>query len=282
MLLLSAINGNNKLNSERVTDEYLNVNSCGHFKITSPTVGQKREQGRVDYQLIYIYKGSATFLLEGSNKEVSEGNIVIYKPFQPQIYKYSGNNSEIFWIHFTGTAAGELLKKYGMWDHQVYFTGKLACVNEIIPKIINEINLRQSRYEDICGTYLLEMLIGISRQIEILRLYNSHGKKRENILDSIRSIHDEYNSNKSIDDYAKQCYMSKFRYLHLFKEHTGISPHAYKINIRIDKAKEYLYYTSISIAEIADIVGYSNPFNFSGIFKKHTGQSPLSYRKSLN
>jgi AraC family transcriptional regulator of arabinose operon len=278
MYILCAIDSNNPLNSERVTNDLITVNSCGHFIIIGPTKGQSRIKGRADYQLIYVSKGCGFFNINGINKEIGAGNIIIYKPFEPQIYKYSPNNSEFFWIHFTGTMIKELLMKCDLWNNQIYYIGKFDTIREITNKIITEIQLKKYKYESLCGAYLHELIIAIARHIELLKNGNNY-EKHNNISNTIKAMHNNYSNNINIDEYAKQCYISKYHYIRLFKEQTGMSPYAYVINIRMEKAKEYLKLTNLSISEIAEIVGYNNPFNFSNIFKKYTGQSPSSYRK---
>jgi len=106
--------------------------------------------------------------------------------------------------------------------------------------------------------------------------------KYNSIIKTIEDMHNDYKSSLSISDYAKKCNLSKYHYIHLFKQYTNMSPYAYIMNIRMEKAKELLKYTTLSISEIAEFVGYNNPLNFSNIFKKYTGQSPLNYRKSHN
>lgn len=48
---------------------------------------------------------------------------------------------------------------------------------------------------------------------------------------------------------------------------------------RLDKAKEYLLTTDLSINAIAEEIGFDNEGYFSRIFKKYFGCSPREYRK---
>ncbi len=84
-------------------------------------------------------------------------------------------------------------------------------------------------------------------------------------------MHSKYNDQQSIDFYAKQCNLSKYHFIHLFKEYTGLSPYAYKTRIRIEKAKDLLSSTNLSISEISNILGYNNSLYFSNLFKKTQG-----------
>lgn len=50
-------------------------------------------------------------------------------------------------------------------------------------------------------------------------------------------------------------------------------------HIRVQKAKEYLRYSSHSIEKIALLVGYPSPYNFREVFKKECGITPSEFRK---
>lgn len=53
------------------------------------------------------------------------------------------------------------------------------------------------------------------------------------------------------------------------------------LEVRIKKAKELLMGTNLSIAEIAEAVGYADYFYFTKVYKKATGLTPAQFRKNL-
>ena len=65
----------------------------------------------------------------------------------------------------------------------------------------------------------------------------------------------------------------------LFIEKFGHSPQQYLLNLRMERAKNFLQNTSHSIQTIACSVGYSNIDAFSKIYKKYFGASPSQTRK---
>lgn len=50
----------------------------------------------------------------------------------------------------------------------------------------------------------------------------------------------------------------------------------------IEKAKEYLTSTSLSVSEVAYALGFEHPQSFNKLFKKKTDQTPLSFRQLFN
>ena len=63
-----------------------------------------------------------------------------------------------------------------------------------------------------------------------------------------------------------------------FKRLTGLSPNQYLLNLRLEKVKELLTNTSLSISEIAYQTGFESVSYLSKIFKKKNRKGPKSYR----
>lgn len=65
----------------------------------------------------------------------------------------------------------------------------------------------------------------------------------------------------------------------VIKQELGASFNSYLTQIRIRRAAQLLNATELTIAEIAEQVGYETQHYFSTAFKRTTGISPLQYRK---
>ena len=73
--------------------------------------------------------------------------------------------------------------------------------------------------------------------------------------------------------------ISPYYFSKLFKEATGENFIEYLTNIRIDKAKELLEKSDLSMKEICAMCGYSDPNYFSRTFKKNVGLTPTEYKE---
>ncbi|WP_241685005.1 helix-turn-helix domain-containing protein [Cyclobacterium xiamenense] len=73
--------------------------------------------------------------------------------------------------------------------------------------------------------------------------------------------------------------ISYSRLSQLFSSLQGVTIEQYFIELKIEKAKEYLSYASHNISETAWKLGYSSMQHFSAQFKKHTGMTPSQFRK---
>ena len=113
------INISGHLREERKITGYYNqdvpliVNCCGKQVFQTQDYFCNRKNGRLDYQIIYIHRGSGHFYLNNEWITLSAGNIVLYRPGIPQYYSYYAKEKpEIYWIHFTGNECENILKQY--------------------------------------------------------------------------------------------------------------------------------------------------------------------------
>jgi AraC-like DNA-binding protein len=68
----------------------------------------------------------------------------------------------------------------------------------------------------------------------------------------------------------------------LLRSLTGQNARQHIHNKLIDKAKEILTATNLSVGEIAYRLGFEHPQSFSKLFKSKTNLSPLEFRQSFN
>ena len=99
------------------------------------------------------------------------------------------------------------------------------------------------------------------------------------LLPALRYIDAHLKERISVAVLARQCVLSTSRFSHLFKEVTGTGAVNYIQELRISKAAVLLATTGLSVAEVAEQVGFSDPAYFSRAFRKSCGMSPNEYRR---
>lgn len=77
---------------------------------------------------------------------------------------------------------------------------------------------------------------------------------------------------------ARELGLSWERFRKLFRQSSGISPGAYRLRRRLERAQAELLADKRSISEIASDLGYANPFTFSRLFHRHVGCTPTAWR----
>lgn len=86
---------------------------------------------------------------------------------------------------------------------------------------------------------------------------------------------------KSLDigEMAKELHISKRKLFLIFQAHFGMSPLRYISMRKVEHARQMIMCTSLSNAEIARMLGFTDTNYFIRFYKKHTGYSPMQMRK---
>ena len=101
------------------------------------------------------------------------------------------------------------------------------------------------------------------------------GQVRENIE---RYIRKHYTAELSMQDVAKAMNYSEAYFCKLFKQCFKVNFSAWLNEFRVEKAKEMLQSTRMSIREISLACGYTDANYFARVFKRITGKTPSEYR----
>lgn len=272
---------NNSLMDFMDKSKPLIICSCGTYRLyTRQILETYRPEGRIDYQLLYIASGKAHFYFEENKDTVlSAGNMVLYRPKEMQKYVYyAEDQTEVYWIHFTGSEVNEILDQYHFpTNEHVISSGTTPEYQHLFRRIIQELQLCKPHYEDLLAMLLHQILLLVNRQF-----YENKKMNCYSLEEAERATHyfyENYNKNICIEEYAASRNMSTCWFIRTFKQYSGLTPLNYLLSVRISNAQNLLENTNYNITEIASIVGYENPLYFSRLFKKQTGLSPSEYRK---
>jgi YesN/AraC family two-component response regulator len=96
----------------------------------------------------------------------------------------------------------------------------------------------------------------------------------------VEYISEHYCEKIYVERLADMINVSADYFTKMFKDSIGKTPIEYINGLRVNKAMEYLFSTKLSMAEIADNIGFCNPNYFHKIFKQYLDVSPLAYRKT--
>jgi AraC family transcriptional regulator len=99
---------------------------------------------------------------------------------------------------------------------------------------------------------------------------------RDRALEFIESHLDQ---SFTLDQLADALGMSVFYFCRQFKQSMGIAPHQYVTRRRIERAKELLWHSQLSVTEIALQVGFATPSAFTRLFRQVTGTTPKNFRQ---
>lgn len=91
-------------------------------------------------------------------------------------------------------------------------------------------------------------------------------------------IHEHLGEDLTLDRIAGELAMSSFHFAHAFRQTTGVAPHRYVMDCRIDRAMRLLRDTALPVSEVGQEVGIPSPSHFSLLFRRSTGSTPTRYR----
>jgi transcriptional regulator GlxA family with amidase domain len=81
-----------------------------------------------------------------------------------------------------------------------------------------------------------------------------------------------------LKDLAAAAALSAHHFSELFRQSVGVSPYAYVLERRVERAKHLLRDSMLGVLDIALAVGFSDQSHFSKIFRRAAGVTPSAYR----
>ncbi|MCF7916388.1 MAG: response regulator [Candidatus Omnitrophica bacterium] len=137
----------------------------------------------------------------------------------------------------------------------------------------------------------LEKPLDLEKAVVIFEQYLKYGTKRnklgtssieEKIARVKEYVQRNYHTQVSLNDAAKIVFLSPKYLSRVFAKVTGQGFNQFKLSCKIDKAKELLQGSSLTIEQISYELGYQNIESFVRIFKKFTGKRPTQFRKKAS
>ena len=96
---------------------------------------------------------------------------------------------------------------------------------------------------------------------------------------AIERLRSDNDADVSLAALASDASLSRFHFCRAFKESTGLSPHAWLRQHRLDQAMNMLRDTDEPVVSIAAALGYSSQTAFAAAFRKLTGETPSDWRR---
>ncbi len=254
------------------------VHSCGRISFQdSRNLRIDRENGRKDYQIIYISRGKGHFWQKGQEKILTEGSLILYAPEERQKYSFYGKeNAEFYWLHFSGSRAEELLERAEL---RTGYVGMAPQMKRMFEEMIRELMMKRKGYIQIGNLKGEECIWFLAREEEQWKTKDR--EQQEEMEKIIEKINLCYAENLSVRDLAGQYGVSVEWFIKLFSKYTGMTPKQYISEIRLNHAKELLDSADYNISEVSQACGFENPLYFSRYFKKKYHRTPSEYRKRI-
>ncbi|MBR2846908.1 MAG: AraC family transcriptional regulator [Clostridia bacterium] len=252
------------------------------------------------WQLRYINSGSVCYDLDGEHYVLEAGQLLLIPPgtHQKHVLEKSTKTPEMIVISF-------FCETEALWQ-----LGKksISVSREEKKLLYNIINLKEEVFEFISGdpdyrgikpksniskSALQHLKINQERLLislydrlcvdEAERYRNNKLNREVQTVEAIKVFLEEnILGNLTLKEISEHFSYSQSSLKDIFKRITGESIMRYYNNIKLEKAKELIRESTLTIAQIAEMLGYTTASYFSQVFKEATGVAPSQYsRKNL-
>src|SRR5262245_22698573 len=85
----------------------------------------------------------------------------------------------------------------------------------------------------------------------------------------------------TIEALAREVQISPFHFIRQFEAAFAVTPHQYRIQARLDRARHLLAAGPLSVTDVCMEVGFSSLGSFSTLFTRRFGETPSAYRRRV-
>lgn len=270
----------------------LTVTTIGYEEIASgdeyPTHGHadgyyfNMERGRElnEYQLLYITEGRGVFhSTTVPVAQLHEGDLFLLFPGEWHSYHPSPSTGwKSYWIGFKGRNMDDRVRAGFLTPTKpIYHVGFSDEIVGLYKKAYDTAIEEAANAQQVLAglvNHIIGLMYSLERNIEL----NRNQAHVDMVSRARLQIREHLESSLTIQQVAEDLGVSYSNFRKLFKEYTGISPATYQQDLRLQRAKELLSTTDMSVKEIAYRLNFESPDYFSAKFKAKTGRRPSELR----
>lgn len=240
----------------------------------------KRGRRLCEYQLLYIAEGKGTF--ESSSQpriSLRQGDLFLLFPGEWHTYHPDAETGwKSYWIGFKGHNMDDRVNAGFLWKAKpIYHVGYSDSVVRLYDDAISTAR-QETAYAQQMLAGIVNHLIGLMYSLERKLVLSKEQNKVELINRARKRIRESLESNLTIQQVAEELGVSYSNFRKIFKDFMGVAPAMYQQDLKLQRAKELLTTTSLSIKEIAYMLNFESPDYFSAKFKIKTGMKPGAFR----
>ncbi len=233
------------------------------FSVVHPAEHTIAEHTHKYHELVYCLEGKGNVFIDSKRHKFHTGTYYITHRATPHSEK-SNECSRIIYFYFD--APKETVTEGAYTDYN-------GRIRSTVKKLYEESMKNLVHKEKMCSALLTEILIEAGRAA-------AYPGNEESIYSVLQYIDENIDREIDLKQLAARHGYSYDRFRHIFKEHTGVSPHQYIINARIEKVKFLMTINpNASLTELAYGCGFTSSSQFSNIFRAKEGMTPTEYIK---
>ncbi|NEW04904.1 helix-turn-helix transcriptional regulator [Paenibacillus sp. SYP-B3998] len=265
------------------------------FTVVESCTRTRGKQGSMfldDHLLLFvlegIYKihfGNQTYIVRKNEMVLLQRAIVIH-------YEKSGEPNKDYSLEYMMFfLKDELLKEFIKMSNI-----KFTQPSELVPVLIHPVNVRLQKYIESIKPYFneSEKIEDSLVRIKLLELLFDIASEKESMMQQLLQLKQQVRSNLSmiieenimnpvsIKDLAYLSGRSLSSFKRDFQSIYNMPPSKWIQQRRLEKAKELLTYTAMSVTDVCFTTGFENATHFSKVFKDYFGCPPSSLKQELS
>lgn len=195
---------------------------------------------------------------------------------------------------FLGNQLAKTIKLYGFFSYTANETLHLsdderATIISVFRMIETELNSRIDDFSQPVVIAQIELLLNYANRF-YKRQFITRNAANTDLLQKLEALLDDYFNNEislskgipTVGYLAEHLNLSASYLSDMLRSLTGQNAQQHIHEKLIEKAKEKLSTTRLSVSEVAYALGFEHPQSFSKLFKTKTNLSPLEFRQSFN
>lgn len=245
--------------------------------------GFNTKRGRIldEFQLLFIVKGSGTFESAHQSKvQIDAGTIILLFPGEWHNYSYNPDTGwDEYWVGFDGINIQTMVKSgFFTVSNPVFKVGINDEFISFYKSIISYAEQEAMGYQQVASSIVRHMmgLLYFKNQNSLF----SDKEVVEKINQARILIRDNISNSVSPADIAEKLGLGYSWFRKAFKKYAGISPAQFQLQIRLQRAKDLLLNTNLSVSEIAYELTFDTPGQFSTFFRQKANMTPKEFRRT--
>lgn len=258
------------------------------------TTDLKKSIGPIKTQYFRISltrKGSATFDIGLEKYNTSRNSILFGIPGQIFSLHHFSTDFLAYYMLFTEKFSNDFILKLNRKQQFPFLSySGLQCfqlddntadeIENIIFKINNEVKQRKTDGSEMIRLYIQQIILLANRNYETVLLSSQNTPNSHKVLyhEFLKSVSQYFLTVRKVSDYADMLHVSADHLNRAIKSCSDRTAHEHIDEMLLMEAKAYLLHTSLTIAEIAYKLEFSDPSHFNRFFKKHCELTPADFR----
>jgi len=215
------------------------------------------------------------------------GTVMVMQPETPHVLRPYPNNLVTRSILFRVPKAGETLSGFTRKETR-WLVDRLRSLPETFPAskdivqsfrrlcvVYREIPRKAPERQLVLKVAVLRLLLNVFDAAET-RTPATDDERLAAVLDEVRR---NCARDWTLEELANRAAMSAPKLTECVRRATGLPPHQFLVACRMEKAKEVLRDTDMTIAAIANSLGIATAQHFATLFRRETGMTPRAWRR---